>query len=67
MTQPFSTPSPYLTVREVAHQINTPLSTTYDLLRSGEIASVRIGRRGVRVPAVELAAYLEQRTKGGAR
>jgi len=44
---------------EAARQLGVSRSTLYCLLQSGELASVRIGRRRL-VPAVALDEYLER-------
>jgi len=48
-----------LTVPETARRLSISRAKTYELLASGEIASVTIGRSR-RVPLVECAAYVER-------
>lgn len=52
-------------VRQVAQLLNLPLSTVYDLVRRGEIPSIRLGngrRALVLVPADALEEVLQQNT-----
>jgi excisionase family DNA binding protein len=53
-----------LTVPEAARRLSLGRATTYQLVRRGELPSVRIGR-AVRVPARALEQWVRQRTTGG--
>jgi excisionase family DNA binding protein len=52
-----------LTAAEVADQLRVSTMTIYRLIRSGELAAVRVGRN-YRVRQRDLDAYLEARTVG---
>lgn len=52
-------PSVMLTVEQAAEQLGIGRTTTYALLRSGQLRSVLVGRLR-RVPANELHAYTTQ-------
>lgn len=47
------------TVTEVAQLLNLPRSTTYAMVRSGEIPATRFGKRWV-VPKAQLQEWLKQ-------
>jgi excisionase family DNA binding protein len=49
-----------LTVPEVAAELQIPASTVYDLIRRGEIPSVRVGKR-IRVPQRRLEQWVNRR------
>lgn len=49
-----------LTVPEVAAELQIPASTVYDLIRRGEIPSVRVGKR-IRVPQRQLEQWVNRR------
>ena len=53
-----------LTVPEAARRLSLGRATTYQLVRRGELPSVRVGR-AVRVPARALEAWIAARTMGG--
>jgi excisionase family DNA binding protein len=53
-----------LTVTEVARRLSLGRATTYQLVRRGELPSVRVGR-AVRVPVHALEAWIAARTTGG--
>lgn len=53
-----------LTVPEAARRLSLGRATTYQLVRRGELPSVRVGR-AVRVPARALEAWIAARTVGG--
>jgi excisionase family DNA binding protein len=55
----------YLKATDVAKRLRVDKSHVYRLIESGELPSVRIGERTVRVPAGGLEAYLEARSQGG--
>jgi excisionase family DNA binding protein len=54
-----------LTVPEVAAELQIPASTVYDLIRRGEIPSVRVGRR-IRVPKRRLEDWINGRHEAAA-
>jgi excisionase family DNA binding protein len=49
-----------LRLPEGAARAGVGLTTLRELIRSGQIAVVRIGRRGVRIPAAALEAWIER-------
>lgn len=51
-------------VAEAAELLGLGRNTTYDLLRSGRLRSVRVGRRFV-IPRSEIDAFLEREAFGG--
>lgn len=53
-----------LTVTEAARRLALGRATTYQLVRRGEIPSIRVGR-AVRVPVHALDAWIAARTTGG--
>lgn len=48
-----------LNVKEVAQALGIGLNSTYDLLRSGRLKHIRVGRR-ILIPAREVEAFLER-------
>jgi excisionase family DNA binding protein len=48
-----------LTIKEVCSRLAISRSKLYELLRSGQLGAVRIGKRGVRVSDVEIARFIE--------
>jgi len=54
-----------LTVPEVAAELQIPASTVYDLIRRGEIPSVRVGKR-IRVPKRRLEDWVNGRQAAAA-
>jgi excisionase family DNA binding protein len=53
--------SRFLTLAEVAEVLNTSSSQVYALVRSGELAAIRIGGRGQwRVERAALEAYISR-------
>lgn len=54
----------YLKADEVAERLNIHRSHVYRLIESGELPSVRIGNRTVRVPEGALEAYVEAHMQG---
>jgi excisionase family DNA binding protein len=54
-----------LTVPEVAAELQIPASTVYDLIRRGEIPSVRVGKR-IRVPKRRLEDWINGRQAAAA-
>ncbi len=58
---------PLLTRAEVAEVLGVSIQTVARLLRRGELKTVRVGERFVRIPAESLEAYLAaQPQEGGA-
>ncbi|HEV2640778.1 MAG TPA: helix-turn-helix domain-containing protein [Actinocrinis sp.] len=58
-TPPRGTPRILLTVEEAADTIGIGRTTTFALVKSGELKSVKVGRLR-RVPLAEVNAYTEQ-------
>lgn len=54
-----------LTVRDAAGLLSIGRSTLYELIAAGEIEVVHIGR-SVRVPTVELVAFVDRRSQAPA-
>ncbi|MFF4652994.1 helix-turn-helix domain-containing protein [Streptomyces sp. NPDC001380] len=54
-----------LTVPEVMAALRLSRSKLYDLLRSGELSSIKIGRSR-RIPTDSLATFLRNRIEGNA-
>jgi len=52
--------SRFLTVAEVAKQLRVSNMTVYRLVKSGQMAAVRVGR-GYRIQESDVRKYLEQR------
>lgn len=53
-------------IRQVAELLNCPISTVYDMVRTGALASVRTGKDGggvVLVPAAAVEAFLERKKR----
>jgi excisionase family DNA binding protein len=48
----------WLTVPEVAGELNIPRSRAYDLVARGELPAVRIGERSIRINRAELERFL---------
>ena len=48
-------------VREVVEVLGISRTAVYELIRSGELPSVRMGSAGIRVPTVALEHYAEAR------
>lgn len=53
-----------LDVADAAELLGLGRNTTYDLVRSGRLRSVRVGRRLV-IPRSEIDAFLEREALGG--
>lgn len=51
-----------LLVSEVAERLRLSTDATYELVRRGEIPSLRLGRRAVRVPERRLREWIEEQT-----
>jgi excisionase family DNA binding protein len=56
----------FLTVREVAHHLRVSTMTVYRLIKSGDLASTRVGK-GYRIRAGDLDAYLRAASGGDGR
>ena len=50
-----------LTVRDVELELQLGRTRTYQLLRSGEIPSVRVGERSIRVTREDLYRWIESK------
>ena len=51
----------FLTLGDVADQLNISASQTYTLVRSGDLSAIKIGGRGQwRVERTQLEAYIER-------
>lgn len=62
ISEPLRTSLPeFLTATEVATVLRVDPRTIYRLMEEGEIPSVRIGQRCIRVDTVDLINYLGQR------
>jgi excisionase family DNA binding protein len=48
----------WLTVPELAKELNIPRSRAYELIAAGELPAVRIGERSIRVNRHELEKFL---------
>lgn len=58
-TAPFDPTRRFLRPEEVAQELNVTVSQVYTLMRSGQLAAVKIGKRGVwRVSREQLEAYV---------
>jgi excisionase family DNA binding protein len=53
---------PLLNSSEAARLLHVPRSTLYELVRSGGLPHVRIGRRGLRFTRADLARWVEENT-----
>jgi excisionase family DNA binding protein len=60
-----SAKSLYLKVPEVAEMLEMDPTTIYKMCKDGEIPSIRIGEKAVRVPRAALDAYLERQAGRG--
>ena len=54
-------PSSWLTVPEVAEELQLPRTRCYELIQRGELPATRIGARSLRVNLQELERFLETR------
>lgn len=52
-----------LSVRETAEHLGVGRNRIYDLIRTGELPYIRIGRT-IRIPTETLAAWIAARTEG---
>jgi excisionase family DNA binding protein len=50
-----------MTIKEVAERLNVHPNTIRRLIKSGELASMRVGSRGIRVDERDLEAYINRR------
>jgi excisionase family DNA binding protein len=48
----------WLTVPDLAKELNIPRSRAYELIAAGELPAVRIGERSIRVNRHELVSFL---------
>jgi excisionase family DNA binding protein len=48
-----------LTIKEVCSRLSISRSKLHELIRSGRIRVVRIGKRGVRIAEAELSRFIE--------
>lgn len=53
-------PPSCLTIPQACQQLAIGRTTLYGLLRIGAIKSVKIGKRGKRIPASEITRFLEE-------
>ncbi len=54
-------PPRFLTLPDVAEQLNVSAAQAYALVRSGELAAIKVGGRGQwRVETTELEAYIQR-------
>lgn len=53
---------PLLNADEAARLLRVPRSTLYELVRSGGLPHLRIGRRGLRFTRADLARWVEENT-----
>jgi excisionase family DNA binding protein len=54
-------PPRFLTLADVAEQLNVSAAQTYALVRSGDLPAIKVGGRGQwRVEASELEAYIQR-------
>ena len=51
----------YLCVKEVAEMLSVSMQTVYKLVKSGELRSVRVGKRGIRIPRTALDDFVCKR------
>jgi excisionase family DNA binding protein len=58
---------PLLTRREVAEVLGVSVQTVARLIERGELETMRVGERFVRIPAESLEQYLQAQEKGGAK
>jgi excisionase family DNA binding protein len=58
MQEKRETTADWLTVKEVAGELQIPLSRAYMLIQSGHLPAVRIGERSIRVNRHELSKFL---------
>jgi excisionase family DNA binding protein len=59
-----STPPALLTVPEAMSALRLSRATIYELIRSGELGSVKVGRCR-RIPAQAVAAFVAELVEGG--
>ena len=56
------TESSLLTAKQVAERLNLPLQAVWRLSRRGELATVRIGARGVRFDPRDVQLFIDAHT-----
>ena len=49
-----------LSQQHVANQLGISRSTIYELFRAGQLSTVKVGKRGVRVPLADITRFVEQ-------
>lgn len=55
-----------ISVSEAARRLGLGIDSTYELVRSGRLASVPVGRRNRKVPVVALEDYIAREIARGA-
>lgn len=58
-----ATEQAWLTVPEVAEELQIPRTRAYALVQAGEIPAVRVGERSIRVNRRELESFLLERRR----
>jgi excisionase family DNA binding protein len=58
---------PLLTRREVAEALGVSVQTVARLIERGDLETVRVGVRFVRIPIESVEQYLQAQEKGGAK
>ena len=59
-THPGSAPEPLLKIPDVAKRLDVPTAFAYELARRGEIPTVRIGKKYVRVSSAALEKWMAE-------
>ena len=59
--------SALLTIAECAHILRCTYGTVHELVQKGEILSIRVSAKNIRVRASDLRAYLDARVRGRRR
>jgi excisionase family DNA binding protein len=57
--------TPLLTRREVAKALGVSVQTVGRIIERGELETVRVGKRFIRIPAETLQAYLDAEVEEG--
>jgi excisionase family DNA binding protein len=52
------------TVREACQRMRVGRTLFNELMRSGQIRTIRVGKRGIRVPLAEIDRYVDERLTG---
>ena len=50
-----------LTIKEVCSRLSISRSMLYELIRSNKIRTIRIGKRGIRLPESEIERFIDER------